>query len=410
MSLSANGTASASDTAYAHVEMNLGSDLPIGNSQRTVEFWAFIKTTDWVGEKNEVYYYGGSANAGAFGLDFGTNPVMGMTNNHATLNPITGGGFNDDSTNDLGINSSADQWVHVAMVWNGTNVITYVNGLPKITTAGKRRHRARDRAVGCDHRLQPDQQQLLQWPVRRAAHLEGRAHGDADPRQLQQARARPTAPTWSATGSSSEASGTTTADAVTTAGHTAHNGTLTASATRSPRRSSCRPCRCPSSAPDVCGGSPLAQRRSTTHWLGGRRRAMRGAVLYGPRDVRFEERAAPRIVEPTDAVIRIAATCVCGSDLWPYRGISRSTGRRRWGTSTAASSRRSAAPSRSVKPGQFVIGSFFASDNTCPHCQAGYQSSCEHREFIARRAGARCCACRWRTGRWCHAGGSRRTT
>ena len=89
-----------------------------------------------MGEKNEVYYYGGSAKAGAFGLDFGTNPVMGMANNHATLNPITGGGFNDDSTNDLGINSSTDQWVHIAMVWNGTNVITYVNGLPKITTAG----------------------------------------------------------------------------------------------------------------------------------------------------------------------------------------------------------------------------------------------------------------------------------
>ena len=46
---------------------------------------------------------------------------------------------------------------------------------------------------------------------------------------------------------------------------------------------------------------------------------MTGAVLYGPRDVRFEERAAPTIIEPTDAIIRISATCVCGSDLWPYR-------------------------------------------------------------------------------------------
>ena len=110
---------------------------------------------------------------------------------------------------------------------------------------------------------------------------------------------------------------------------------------------------------------------------------MRGAVLYGPRDVRFEERDTPKIIEPTDAIIRISATCVCGSDLWPYRGFSRSPSRRRWGTSTAASSRRSAARSRSVKPGQFVIGSFFASDNTCPHCQAGYQSSCQHREFIS---------------------------
>ena len=111
---------------------------------------------------------------------------------------------------------------------------------------------------------------------------------------------------------------------------------------------------------------------------------MKGTVLYGPRDVRFEERDAPTIIEPTDAIIRISATCVCGSDLWPYRGISRSPSRRRWGTNTAASSRRSAARSRSVKPGQFVIGSFATSDNTCPHCQAGYQSSCVHREFMTR--------------------------
>ena len=60
---------------------------------------------------------------------------------------------------------------------------------------------------------------------------------------------------------------------------------------------------------------------------------MRGAVLYGPRDVRFEERAAPMIIKPTDVIICISATCVCGSDLWPYRGIS---------PSTAALSRRSA--------------------------------------------------------------------
>src|SRR5215472_15645624 len=49
--------------------------------------------------------------------------------------------------------------------------------------------------------------------------------------------------------------------------------------------------------------------------------SMRGAVLYGPRDVRFEEREVPKIMKPTDAIVRISATCVCGSDLWPYRGI-----------------------------------------------------------------------------------------
>ena len=48
---------------------------------------------------------------------------------------------------------------------------------------------------------------------------------------------------------------------------------------------------------------------------------MRGAVIYGPGDVRVEERSDPRIVEPTDAIIRLSATCICGSDLWPYRGV-----------------------------------------------------------------------------------------
>ncbi len=48
---------------------------------------------------------------------------------------------------------------------------------------------------------------------------------------------------------------------------------------------------------------------------------MKAAVLYGQRDVRFEERETPKITKPTDAIIRISATCVCGSDLWPYRGL-----------------------------------------------------------------------------------------
>jgi Concanavalin A-like lectin/glucanases superfamily len=137
ITLGANGTGTASDTARARVQADLGTDLPIGNANRTVEFWAYIKTTDWVGEKNEVYVYGSpGSNATAFGLDFGTNPVMGMPNNHATLNPYTNGGFNVDSTADLGITSAMDQWVHVAMTWDGSAVRTYVNGTPRITSMG----------------------------------------------------------------------------------------------------------------------------------------------------------------------------------------------------------------------------------------------------------------------------------
>src|SRR6516162_2402916 len=109
---------------------------------------------------------------------------------------------------------------------------------------------------------------------------------------------------------------------------------------------------------------------------------MRGAVLYGPRDVRFEERAAPTITQPTDAVIRISATCVCGSDLWPYRGIQPVTEPTPMGHEYCGIVEEVGRSVKSVKPGQFVIGSFFASDNTCPHCHNGYQSSCQHKEFV----------------------------
>src|SRR5947208_3798467 len=115
-----------------------------------------------------------------------------------------------------------------------------------------------------------------------------------------------------------------------------------------------------------------------------RRQTMRGAVLYGPRDVRFEERESPRIVEPTDAIIRISLTCVCGSDLWPYRGLEAINGPTPMGHEYCGIVEEVGGAVRSVKPGQFVIGSFATSDNTCPDCQYGYQSSCMHREFITR--------------------------
>jgi len=111
---------------------------------------------------------------------------------------------------------------------------------------------------------------------------------------------------------------------------------------------------------------------------------MRGAVLYGPRDVRFEERDAPKIVEPTDAVIRIALTCVCGSDLWPYRGFNAIPEPTPMGHEYCGIVEEVGRAVQSVKPGQFVIGSFATSDNTCPNCRYGYQSSCVHREFITR--------------------------
>ena len=109
---------------------------------------------------------------------------------------------------------------------------------------------------------------------------------------------------------------------------------------------------------------------------------MRGAVLYGPRDVRFEERDAAKIIKPTDAIIRISATCVCGSDLWPYRGINPITQPTPMGHEYCGIVEEVGSAVNTIKPGQFVIGSFFVSDNTCPTCQIGYQSSCQHREFV----------------------------
>src|SRR5690242_10105251 len=109
---------------------------------------------------------------------------------------------------------------------------------------------------------------------------------------------------------------------------------------------------------------------------------MKGAVLYAPHDVRFEERAEPAIVQPTDAVIRMSATCVCGSDLWPYRGANPVTAPTPMGHEYCGVVEEVGREVTSIRPGQFVIGSFFASDNTCPNCQVGYQSGCQHAEFV----------------------------
>jgi len=109
---------------------------------------------------------------------------------------------------------------------------------------------------------------------------------------------------------------------------------------------------------------------------------MRGAVIYGKGDVRFDEREAPRITQPTDAIVKTSATCVCGSDLWSYRGINPITQPTPFGHEYCGIVHEVGRDVSSIKPGQFVIGSFFASDNTCPHCRAGYQSACQHRELV----------------------------
>ena len=113
---------------------------------------------------------------------------------------------------------------------------------------------------------------------------------------------------------------------------------------------------------------------------------MPGVIMHAPGDVRVEERDMPKIVAPTDAIIKLAATCICGSDLWPYRGAEpvrdQPMGHEYVGTVTEVG-----ADVTSVHVGDFVIGSFMASDNTCEICQAGYQSRCAHGGFAGAGPG-----------------------
>ncbi len=105
---------------------------------------------------------------------------------------------------------------------------------------------------------------------------------------------------------------------------------------------------------------------------------MRGAVMHAPGDVEVVDRPDPKILTPTDAVIRLSATCICGSDLWPWRGTDEVTDPCPMGHEYVGIVEQIGDDVATIKVGDFVIGSFFASDNTCEICQAGYQSRCVH--------------------------------
>ncbi|MGW0809205.1 zinc-dependent alcohol dehydrogenase family protein [Nonomuraea sp. NPDC002799] len=109
---------------------------------------------------------------------------------------------------------------------------------------------------------------------------------------------------------------------------------------------------------------------------------MRGVVLHAPGDVRVEEIADPKITAPTDAIIRLTAACVCGSDLWPYRGVDAVDQPTPMGHEYVGTVEEVGGEVKTVKPGQFVVGSFVASDSTCEICRSGYPSSCVNRVFM----------------------------
>src|SRR4051795_12891725 len=108
---------------------------------------------------------------------------------------------------------------------------------------------------------------------------------------------------------------------------------------------------------------------------------MRGVVMHAPGDIRVEEREDPNIIEPTDAVIRLAATCICGSDLWPYRGAE-PVDHLPMGHEYVGVVEEVGSEVRTMAPGNFVVGSFVISDNTCEICRAGFQSKCVHATFV----------------------------
>jgi threonine dehydrogenase-like Zn-dependent dehydrogenase len=106
---------------------------------------------------------------------------------------------------------------------------------------------------------------------------------------------------------------------------------------------------------------------------------MRGVVMYAPGDVRVVERDKPEIVEPTDAILKLSVSCICGSDLWPYRGLDE-VDHQAMGHEYAGVVEAVGDDVTSIRVGDFVVGSFFASDNTCEICRSGFQTHCVHRQ------------------------------
>ncbi len=110
---------------------------------------------------------------------------------------------------------------------------------------------------------------------------------------------------------------------------------------------------------------------------------MLATILHQPGDIRCEEIADPKIQQPTDAIIKLSASCICGSDLWPCRGLQPVDRPMHMGHEYCGIVVEVGSEVRTVRPGQFVVGSFCISNNTCSHCRFGFQSSCVQREFMS---------------------------
>jgi threonine dehydrogenase-like Zn-dependent dehydrogenase len=105
---------------------------------------------------------------------------------------------------------------------------------------------------------------------------------------------------------------------------------------------------------------------------------VRATLIYGPRDIRVEDVPDPAVRGPGDAVVRVVASCVCGSDLWPYRGVSEVSEPRRIGHEFVGIVEAIGSEVSTLSEGDFVIAPFALSDNTCRNCANGVHTSCEN--------------------------------
>ena len=118
---------------------------------------------------------------------------------------------------------------------------------------------------------------------------------------------------------------------------------------------------------------------------------MRAVVMHEPGNVTVEEMPMPTILEPTDAIIKLAATCICGSDLWPYRG-AQPVHEQRMGHEYVGTVVEVGSAVTTVRPGDFVVGSFCISCGECAICRTGYPSRCataaaQGEPFVGTRVG-----------------------
>ena len=103
---------------------------------------------------------------------------------------------------------------------------------------------------------------------------------------------------------------------------------------------------------------------------------MLATVIHAPRDIRVEEVPDPSLSTGADAIVRVVAACVCGSDLWPYRGVTPTTEPHRIGHEFVGIVEAIGPEVRDIAVGDFVIAPFYACDGTCAHCRNGVSTSC----------------------------------